>query len=91
MATFDHNIVEASVEFIKSFVELKDEYKANPISDGYSFKELMDGWYLRMNHFGQVSLHHNELDMSSGEDTYFDGHPSTMALILRDYLAMLFD
>ena len=92
MAEFRYPFVETSVEFINGFCLLKDLNKDDPIrSIGYTI-QLKEGWYLKLNKHGQISLMNDEYDdMVSGEGIYFDRHPSAMALILRDYLAMLFD
>lgn len=91
MADFNQDIVDTSIEFIKAFVELKDEYKANPFTSAGYIKALKDDWYLRLDEFGRITLINDKIEMRSGEDIFFDKHMSTMALILRDYLAMLFD
>lgn len=91
MAEFKYPFVETTNEFVEAFVMLKDLYKNDPIENAGSTVYLKDNWYLKLNNHGQISLMNDEYGMVSGEDTFFDRHPSTMALILRDYLAMLFD
>ena len=91
MAEFKYPITETVMEFVNGFVLLKDLYKDDPYNSVGQTIQLKEGWYLKLNKHGQISLMNDEYDSVSGEDTYFDRHPSTMALILRDYLAMLFD
>ena len=91
MTEFKYPFVETVNEFVEAFVMLKDLYKNDPIENAGASVYLKDNWYLKLNKHGQISLMNDEYGMVSGEDTFFDRHPSTMALILRDYLAMLFD
>lgn len=91
MTEFKYPFVETVNEFVEAFVMLKDLYKDDPIENTGSTVYLKDNWYLKLNKHGQISLMNDDYGMVSGEETFFDRHPSTMALILRDYLAMLFD
>lgn len=91
---FKYPIVDTTMEFVNGFVMLKNLYKDDPVESTGASVYLKDGWYLKINKIGQISLM-NDSDgyegMVSGEATFFDKHPSTMALILRDYLAELLD
>ena len=91
MAEFKYPFIDTTMEFVNGFVLLKDMYKDDPYNSIGQTIDLKEGWYLKLGKQGHISLINDEFDMISGEDTYFDRHPSTMALILRDYLAVIFD